>query len=152
MVAGRPRTTTPEPEELIKLGEDLVKWATEETDELRLRFCEWYSLKHGILDKEWELMVRKEEFGGYYEKARTALARNWLHKYENSSIAHRFMRIYCPDVKREENETKEFEARLNKEVAKVQNEKIEQAAESIKVMISEAHSERKIDKTKAAKE
>ena len=41
----RPRTITPSPEELIELGKDLLAWATEETPELRCRFCQWYSLK-----------------------------------------------------------------------------------------------------------
>lgn len=116
MVAGRPRTITPPPAELIKLGEDLVAWATDESEqakkEKRIRFCEWYSLKHGLLDKDWDNMLQKPEFLGYYKKAQTALAKRWLDGTICPSIAHRFIRIYCPELKKEEDELKIFEASL----------------------------------------
>lgn len=109
---GRPRTTTPNDEELIELGKKLVTWATEETVELRCRFCQWYSLENGILDKQWELMVAKPEFQGYYEQARVALSKRFLDGTIKEGIAHRFLRIYCPEVKQTENEKAEFESKL----------------------------------------
>jgi len=108
----RPRTITPSPEELIELGKDLLAWATEETPELRCRFCQWYSLKKDILDDEWELMIRKTEFIGYYEKARVALAQRYIDGSVKEGISHRFMRIYAPEVKREEDETSAYNASL----------------------------------------
>lgn len=116
MTSGRLRTICPEDDELIELGKDLVRWATEETDEFRCRFCQWYSPR-GILDKVWKLMVIKEVFCPYYEEARQALSRRFLDGTVNPSIAHRFMRIYCPEVKEEENEKTLFDARAAKEAA-----------------------------------
>lgn len=104
MPAGRPRTTTPEKEELIELGRDLVSWAEEETKELRCRFCEWYSLKQGLLRREWDLMCQKPEFRVYYEQAQTLLAKRYIDGTISPSIAHRFIRIYNPDVKQDEDQ------------------------------------------------
>jgi len=112
MAGGRPRTTTPEPPELIELGKELLQWATEEIDPkerpYRFRFAQWYSLKKGILDKEWELMIAKSEFQGYYEAARVALSLRLTDGTIKDSLAHRFLRTYCPDVKREEDETAKY--------------------------------------------
>lgn len=109
---GRPRTTTPPKDELIELGEELVKWATEETDELRCRFCDWYSLQKGLLHKEWDLMVQKPEFRGYYEKAQTALAKRYLDGSVRDSIGHRFLRIYSPEIRKEEDEVLKLKLEL----------------------------------------
>lgn len=117
---GRPRTNCPEPDELIELGKDLVAWASDDSPEAkkekRWRYCEWYCGKHGFTDHQWEKFRGKEEFCGYYEQARLLLAKNYIDGTINPSIAHRFLRIYCPDLKREENEEVEHKASLAKEV------------------------------------
>jgi len=76
MAAGRPRTSTPSPEECIRLGEDLVKWATEPTpkSDWRCLFQQWYSLKMSILRKDWKTLIQCPDFLPYYEKAQAALA------------------------------------------------------------------------------
>ena len=117
--AGRPRTTTPEKDDLIALGEELLAWATEEIPDnqkpYRFRFAQWYSLEKGILDKEWDLMLQKEEFRGYYEKARSALSGRILDGSIKEGLAHRFLRTYAPEVKREENEQELFKSDLKKQ-------------------------------------
>jgi len=116
MVSGRLRTTTPPDEELVKLGEELLKWATADVPKkerpYRFRFAQWYSLKKGILDKEWDLMLQKPIFRGYYERARVALANRITDGTIKEGIAQRFMRTYCPEVKAEENETAKFKSDL----------------------------------------
>lgn len=133
MAGGRPRTTTPPPEELIKLGQELLQWATEEIDPkerpYRFRFAQWYSLKKGILDKEWELMIAKPEFQGYYEASRVALSLRLTDGTIKDSLAHRFLRTYCPDVKREEDETARFLQSLKiEELEKVSPEVLDKFA------------------------
>lgn len=117
MPAGRPRTRTPPKNEVIKLGKDLVKWATEPTEELRCRWCQWYS-NRGLLRADWLNLVETQEFRVYYEKAQQALGQRFVDGSVNQSIAHRFLRIYTPEVKAEENEEKEFDAKLKKEELK----------------------------------
>lgn len=108
---GRPRTTSPDPEECIRLGEALVKWATEKTPEdepLRSRFCEWYTLPEiSMIRKEWDLLLQKEEFRVYYERAQAALGRRLIDGTINPSIGQRFMWHYVPEAKEQEIEKME---------------------------------------------
>lgn len=157
MKVGRPRSRTPEPEELVKLGEDLIEWACEKCDEVRSRFCEWYSIKQGLSGDQWELMIRKPEFIGYYEQAQALLAKKWINEM-NPSIAHRFIRIYCPEVKKSEDEKTlyDYKAKAEAEAASLKanlnelEEKYQAVMEQI-TLNQESHSARKIERTKEAK-
>lgn len=109
---GAPRTTCPSIEECVELGKDLVKWATEETKELRTAFCFWYSLKHGFLRSDWKLMKQKKEFRPYYEQARAALAKKMHTQELEKGMSHRYIRMYDRDLEEDENEQKKFDASL----------------------------------------
>lgn len=135
----RPRTESPPPEECIKLGEDLVKWAAAPRDPNRpgeaIRFAEWYSLRHGLILKEFKLLKKCKEFFPYYEKARTLLSRFYISSgtKENikEGIAHRFLRHYCyDDVQEEENNHLEFQAKLKS----IQNDEMAQ-----KILMEKEH-------------
>jgi len=106
MPVGRPRTATPEKAELIELGKDLVRWAQakqKEGESLRVRFCDWYT-EQGFIRKQWEHMREKPEFQWYYERARTLLGLRYVDGTVNQSIAHRYLRIYDPEVRDAEDE------------------------------------------------
>jgi hypothetical protein len=104
MPGGRPRTSIPEKEELIALGEDLLAWASEKKKgELRCRWCEWYAKKHFFIRKQWKRMVDTEEFRPYYESAQVFLGEKWIDGTINQSIAHRYLRIYDPELREEED-------------------------------------------------
>lgn len=104
MPAGRPRESVPEKAELIELGKDLLAWAAEKKKgELRARWCEWYSRKHFFIRAQWKHMIEKPEFRPYYESAQTFLADKWIDGTINQSIAHRYLRIYDPELKEHEN-------------------------------------------------
>jgi hypothetical protein len=105
MPAGRPRTSSPEKEELIELGKDLVEWASEKKkkdDPIRVRFCDWYT-DRGFIRKQWEDFRDKPEFSWYYEKARSLMALRYVDGTVNQSIAHRYLRIYDPEMKDSED-------------------------------------------------
>lgn len=105
MTAGRPRSAIPEKEELIELGKELVKWASEEQkkgEPIRVRFCDWYTAK-GFIRKQWEHMREKPEFQWYYELARSLMAIRYIDGTVNQSIAHRYLRMYDPELRDEEN-------------------------------------------------
>lgn len=110
---GRPRTAIPQKEELIELGKDLVEWASktqQKGDPIRVRFCDWYT-DRGFVRKQWEDFRDKPEFAWYYEKARSIMASRYIDGTVNHSIAHRYLRIYDPELKDEENkdaDDKEF--------------------------------------------
>ena len=119
MVAGAPRTTSPDKETCIELGKKLVKWATEKVPEdepLRSRFCEWYTLPEiGMTRREWEALLRIEEFRIYYEQAQAALGRKFIDGTINPSIGHRLMWHYVPESKDQEIERMTIESKLKKE-------------------------------------
>jgi|SRR5687767_4233748 len=146
----RPRTAVPEKEELIKLGKELVQWATEEIDAkerpYRFRFCHWYSLKKGILDKEWDLMVQKEEFRCYYEMARVALSLRLTDGSIKDNLAHRFLRIYCPEVKKEEDETARYMQSLKLEELEKQSPEILEKFSSL-MNLMKKNQDRNIEET-----
>jgi len=111
---GRPRTTTPPPEELIELGKDMVRWATEKTSELRFHLNQWYCLKLGISHADFELMKDKPEFHPYYEQARIAISKRYVDSSIAPPIAQRFIRHYFPEVKGDEDDTLRLKAELAK--------------------------------------
>lgn len=113
MVAGRPRTSVPEKEELIKLGEDLLQWASEkQQDELRCRWCEWYAIKHFFIRSQWKRMLDTPEFRPYYEAAQAHMSQRWIDGTINHSIAHRYIRLYDPELKEEEDADAKYTSSL----------------------------------------
>lgn len=102
---GRPRTIIPEKEELIELGKQLVEWASQKTkkgDPIRVRFCDWYTAQ-GFIRKQWEAFRDLPEFSWYYEQARSLMATRYVDGTVNQSIAHRYLRMYDPELRDEEN-------------------------------------------------
>lgn len=115
---GAPRTVSPSHEDVIKLGEDLVEWASTPPteDNPKMRFADWYSLEQFMILKEWKLLKQMPSFSPYYEKARTLLSKHYINAGKddtmNAGIAHRFLRHYCwDDVAEMEDAQVEHEAR-----------------------------------------
>ena len=143
MPAGRPRTSIPEKEELIQLGEDLLAWAAErKKGELRCRWCEWYSRKHFFIRKQWKRMVDTEEFRPYYEAAQTFLAEKWIDGTINQSIAHRYLRIYDPELKEGEDNDSDADAARKASALKSEAKAIEE--EKYKVLAEVARNKKQL--------
>lgn len=111
---GRPRKLAPQPEECVELGEDLLEWLTEETDELRFLFQKWYSLRHGIMRKDWKNLIQMPEFLPYYEAAKAILAEKCIDGTVKEGFGNRYLRLHDRDLVDEENEHARFEAELKK--------------------------------------
>lgn len=109
---GRPRTTTPEPPELIKLGEEMVRWFEEHPD--AVHYTEWFSIHKGILISEWDDMCHKPEFRVYYERVRMILASRHMKGAVKEGIAHRFLGMYLGDLKEHEIELMKLKAELSR--------------------------------------
>ncbi len=134
MPGGRPRTAIPEKEEVIELGKDLVSWATKQTrkgEPIRTRFCDWYT-DQGFIRKQWEHMREKPEFQWYYEKARSLMATRYIDGTVNPSIAHRYLRIYDPELRDEENIDADADAARKASALKSETKAIEE--EKLKVL------------------
>jgi len=138
MVAGRPRYTTPPPEECHELGRKLVKWASEPSPELRSRFCEWYTQEEiGMIASEWEALLKIAEFRGYYERAQAQLGRRYMDGTINPSVGHRVMWHYVPDSQTQEKEKMRYQAELARKTDK-DEEDIQLTTEQMIDAIAEA--------------
>lgn len=124
--SGRPRTTSPTPEECIELGEDLVKWATEPTqkNDWRCLFQQWYSIKMGILRKDWKSLIQKPEFVPYYEMAQAALSVKCVNGTMKDGFGQRYIRLYDRDLVEAENEQAKIDAELRKQSDADQHQKV----------------------------
>jgi hypothetical protein len=145
MPAGRPRTSTPPPEEMIKLGEEMLEWIKVNKP---LHLSEWYSGEMFITSKVWDTMQVAPEFFPYYEKALRMIGKQYLDKTSKvrDSISHRWLRVYFKDLKREEDETAKFNQLLKiEEMEKQPAEVVEKFNELMTLMKS--NQERKIDET-----
>ena len=121
---GRPRTVSPSPEECIKLGEELLKWATERTGEFRFRFPQWYSIKKNIIRKDWKSLIQSPEFLPYYEKVQSIFADKCLTEYVKEGFANRYLRLYDRDLIEIENEQAKYISELKKQEQNQQNQKV----------------------------
>ena len=107
MPAGRPRTVTPDPEEMVTLGEQMLEWIRENQP---LHLSEWYSGEMFITEKVWDSMKRAPEFFTYYDRALKLIGKQYLDKTSKvrDSISHRWLRVYFKDLKEEEDEAARF--------------------------------------------
>lgn len=109
MPIGRPRTVSLSPEEMIKLGEEMILWV-KKNDPLHL--SEFYCIEKDYTDKEWETMHVAPEFFPYYEKALKIIGRKYLDKNSNvrNGVAERWLRVYFKDLKKQEDSDKDENA------------------------------------------
>ena len=121
--AGCPRTVSPPPPEMIKLGKEMVAWV-KANDPLHL--SAWYTVEKGIIDKDWLTMRDREEFIPYYETAMRIIGAKYLDKRSNvrDSISHRWLRIYFPDARRDDEAKAKYEAAVKKEEKKAENKEL----------------------------
>ena len=102
MVAGRPRTTSFSEDEMIKLGQEMVKWVEEHRP---LHLKQWYSIEKEFLYGEWKTFIQRKEFIPYYEKALAIVSLQYIQKDSDikDGVSHRFLRLYFKDLKEEED-------------------------------------------------
>lgn len=110
----RPRTICFPPDEMIKLGEEMISWIENNPDILHL--SEWYTIHKMFTYNEWKTFIVKEEFFPYYEKALKMVGKKYLDKTSNirDSIANRFLRVYFKDAKESEDEQAQMLSDLRK--------------------------------------
>jgi len=109
MTAGRPRTVSLPPDEMIKLGEEMIEWV-KKNDPLHL--SQFYSIYKGYTDAQWRVMTEAAEFSPYYERALQLVGLKYLAKDSpiEPSLKQRWQRVYFKDIKRDED------AKLNEDL------------------------------------
>jgi len=117
---GRPRTSSPSPEECIELGKEMIAWVKEHKP---THLSEWFSIEKMILWKVWDNMVETKEFSPYYEMALSMVAQNCRNGTLDKALAARFLSLYHRDLKRDELAKLKYESDLRK----VENEVVTEA-------------------------
>lgn len=107
---GRPRTVSLPPDDMVKLGEEMLEWLQNNPDTLHL--SKWYSQTKMFTYKQWDTFTKAPEFFPYYEKALSIVAEKYIDGTIHPSISQRFLRIYFKDVRDSEDEKMRFEYEL----------------------------------------
>lgn len=117
MPAGRPRDVSLPPDQMIKLGQEMIKWVLE-NDPIHL--SQWYCIEKGYTDKEWDTMHVAPEFFSYYEKALKLVGYKYLTKDSpiEPSLKQRWQRVYFKDLRNQEDQDAKDESDRRKDVAK----------------------------------
>lgn len=111
---GRPRTVSPPPEDMIKLGEEMIEWVIV-NDPIHL--SKWYCIEKGFTDRQWDAMVQMPEFLPYYEAAMKMVGYKYIERDNElePSLKHRWLRVYFKDLKRQEDADKDADAARSKD-------------------------------------
>ena len=97
---------------IVKLGKELVKWCESDEKRDKLNLKQWWCIEKKMLQRDWDAICKQEVFLLYYEQARTYIGIKYLNGTVNPSIAHHFLRLYFPDLRRQENDDSKFKAEL----------------------------------------
>lgn len=131
MPVARPRTVSLPPDEMIKLGEEMVAWVKENKPP---HLSAWYTIEKGYTYKEWDTFHVKPEFIGYYEQAKMLVAMQYLDGTIPPALAQRWQRIYFKDVA--DKEDKDHKDKLTREL---EHDKQKMAYEaSLKAQLTES--------------
>ena len=122
MGAGRPREVSLPPNEMILLGEQMLKWVKEHNEILHL--SEWYSIEKGFLYNEWKTFIQRPEFIPYYERALAIVGKKYLDKDSKvrEGVSQRWQRAYFKDLREREDQDAEEQAQRDAKKALRQNE------------------------------
>jgi hypothetical protein len=125
MAAGAPRTVSLPPEEMKKLGKEMIAWIEANNP---FHLSEWYTIEKMFTYKQWKAMIQRPEFLPYYEKSLKMVGRRYLNGDVNSSIANRWQRVYFNDLKEQEDTDLDAQAERNAKANKANGEIVESAA------------------------
>lgn len=112
---GRPRTVSFPPDDMVKLGEEMLEWIVNHPDILHL--SQWYTIEKMFTYKQWKVMKDIPEFHPYYEKALKMVGIKYLDRESNvrEGASQRWQRVYFGDLREEEEETKDADTERKKE-------------------------------------
>jgi epoxyqueuosine reductase QueG len=118
---GRPRTVSLTPDEMIKLGEEMVDWCAENKP---LHLSQFWSIYKDISDDDWETLKKRPEFVRYYTKSMRIVGMSYLDKDSKVDVRvkDRWQRVYFKDLRNQEDEDAKTASNLKKEEARVIND------------------------------
>ena len=145
MPAGAPRTVSLEPEDMIKLGEEMIEWVKENKP---IHLSMWYTQHKDFTDKQWDTFIKCSEFFHYYTKALKLVGYGYLDKDSKVDVRlkDRWQRVYFKDLKLVEDEDAKDKADREAEALKGQAKAQEIARQEVSVITEEVQRNRRIPK------
>jgi len=115
MPAGRPREVSFSPEEMIKLGEEMVEWVKKNKP---IHLSVWYTQEKDFTDEQWDTFRKRKEFVHYYTKALKLVGYSYLDKDSQIDVRlkDRWQRVYFKDLREQEDEDAEKDAERKKAI------------------------------------
>lgn len=155
MITGSPRTVSFPPDQMIKLGEEMLSWLESHPETLHL--SQWYTIEKRFIYNEWKTFIQRPEFIPYYEIALKMVGMKYLDKTSNvrEGVSQRWQRAYFKDLKELEDQDMDDEAKRKKEIGDSQAiVSAEFMATHMGVVngITKYHSDRKIDNSNIKEE
>jgi hypothetical protein len=115
--AGAPRVWSLPPEDMIKLGEEMVAWVEENKP---VHLTQWWSIHKKFPERHWVAMQQMPEFVPYYQRAMHLIGMQYLLK--NSEVEPylkaRWLRMYFKDLRQVEDAEAKEAAKIKAEAAK----------------------------------
>jgi hypothetical protein len=145
MPAGRPRTVSLAPNDMIKLGEEMIEWVTI-NDPIHL--SKWYCIEKGFTDKQWDAMQQVPEFLPYYEAALKLVGYKYIERDTDiePSLKQRWLRVYFKDLRRQEDADKDADAARAKEIQPTIDPKTGELVEALLRQIAELQKNQSVQK------
>lgn len=149
MPPGAPRKTSFPPEEMVKLGEEMLEWIDSQEEVLHL--SQWYTIEKGFLYSEWKAFIQLKEFLPYYEIALKKMGLQYIRKDSpvEPSLKQRWQRVYFKDLREQEDQDKEDdikrEAALQHGVAADYEDKLMKIASQLQRTRDEFSSKKRVE-------
>ncbi len=108
---GRPPNEGFDDDSLAELGKELIAW-TKEMDAKKqkiVHLSDWYAEIKEISRTQWDSIIRRDSFIGYYERASLWMGRRILKGGIETSYGNRFLTIYFKELREHEREKKREE-------------------------------------------
>lgn len=130
MAGGRPRTVSFSEEEMIALGEEMVKWVKENKP---IHLSMWYTQEKDFTDEQWDSFRRRPEFIHYYKKALALVGYAYIDKESQVDVRvkDRWLRVYFKDLKHQEDEDKKADSELKAQAFKIEAKATQEIADEI---------------------
>ena len=92
-------------EELIELGEDILKWIQDTWNDDRIVHLSQYYIPKGYCRSSWKNIIQRQAFLPYYEQVIEALGTKMLTNSKfPQSYGNRFLPVYFKDIRESERE------------------------------------------------